>query len=260
MKKSIAILLATAGLAMASSSGMMDITMDSHAYSMEELGLTDIGSKNVTVAMQLDWNTLSGLSSGEYIFKIAGASNQPNTGGTLGMGVAFTGSTLQIGTTTGPSSTFTTSTRLKVTPDLTQDVTLAVLVYTAKEITSNKSTAANIYLYLWGEGSDEPITLQANTSGSTSTSQYATYIAGHGNYTTYINNYDGIDISARLVDKAEVYDEFIDAAKADEIALEIYKNAGIGSGTGTDTTVPEPATATLSLLALGALAARRRRK
>ena len=259
MKKSIAILLASAGLAMAGSSGMMDITMDSHAYSMEELGLTDISSKNVTVAVQLDWKALTGVETDAYIFRIAGDTNR--SGGSLGMGVDYTSTGARLlSMTTGANNTFASSNRLTITPDSTLNVTLAVLVYTAKEVTANKSTAANIYLYLWGEGSDKPITLQANTSGSTSTSQYATYIAGHGNYTTYINNYDGIDISAILVDKAEVYDEFIDATQADEIALEIYKNAGIGSGTGSDTTVPEPATATLSLLALGALAARRRRK
>ena len=256
MKKSIAILLATAGLAMASSSGMMDITMDSHAYSMEELGLTNIGSKNVTVAMQLDWNTLSGLSSGEYIFKVAGdaAANRETQGGTLGMGVAFVNNLLYIGTTTGPNSSFTGSNSLRVAPDLTQDVTLAVLVYTARDHTSANKTDADFYLYLWGEGSDTPLTLTTNTVGSD-----ASYVKGT-NYYSYITNYQGINISANLVDKAEVYDEFIDATKADEIALEIYKNAGIGSGTGTDTTVPEPATATLSLLALAGLAARRRRK
>lgn len=264
MKKTIAILLATAGIAMAGSSGMMDITMDSHAYSMGDLGLTDIGSKNVTVALQLDWKALTGVESDTSIFRIAGDSNRGSSGGTLGMGVDYTstGNRL-ISMTTGVNNNLASNNnvaRLTITPDSTLNVTLAVLVYTAKEVTANTSTAANIYLYLWGEGSDEPITLQANTSGSTSTSQYATYIAGHGNYKTYINNYDGININSILVDKAEVYDEFIDATQADEIALEIYKNAGIGSGTGSDTTVPEPATATLSLLALGALAARRRRK
>lgn len=244
---------------MAGSSGMMDITMDSHAYSMEELGLTDIGSKNVTVALQLDWQTLKGLSSGEYIFKVAGdaAPNRETSGGTLGMGVSFAGeaNTLFIGTTTGPNSTFTTSTSLRVAPDLTQNVTLAVLVYTAKDYTSANKTDADFYLYLWGEGSDTPLTLSTNQVGSN-----ASYVKGT-NYYTYITNYQGINISANLVDKAEVYDEFISATQADAIAREFYDNFNAGSGTGgTDTTVPEPATATLSLLALGALAARRRRK
>ncbi len=231
---------------MAGSSGMMDITMDSHAYSMEELGLTDIGSKNVTVALQLDWQTLKGLSSGEDIFKIAGdaAPNRETSGGTLGMGVGFSGETLQIGTTTGPRSTFTQSNSLRVNPDLTKDVTLAVLVYTAQEHTANTKTDADFYLYLWGEESDTPLT----------------YVKGT-NYYTYITNYQGINISANLVEQAEVYDEFISATQADAIAREFYDNFNAGSGTGgTDTTVPEPATATLSLLALGALAARRRRK
>lgn len=230
---------------MAGSSGMMDITMDSHAYSMGDLGLTDIGSKNVTVAMQLDWKTLTGLDSGDYIFKIAGDTTRPTQGGTLGMGVSFVGeaNTLYIGTTTGPKYTPTTNNNLRVAPDLTQNVTLAVLVYTARDHTSADRTDADFYLYLWGEGSDTPLT----------------YVKGT-NYTTYITNYQGINISALLVDKAEVYDEFIDANQADAIAREFYDNFNAGSGTGSDTTVPEPATATLSLLALGALAARRRRK
>lgn len=242
---------------MAGSSGMMDITMDSHAYSMEDLGLTDIGSKNVTVAMQLDWQTLKGLDSGEYIFKVAGdaAANRETSGGTLGMGVGFSGETLQIGTTTGPNSTFTTSNSLKVAPDLTQNVTLAVLVYTARDHTTANKTDADFYLYLWGEGSDTPLTLSTNGVGSN-----ASYVKGT-NYYTYITNYQGINISANLVEQAEVYDEFISATEADAIAREFYDNFNAGSGTGgTDTTVPEPATATLSLLALGALAARRRRK
>lgn len=245
MKKTIAILLATAGIAMAGSSGMMDITMDSHAYSMEDLGLTDIGSKNVTVALQLDWATLAGLGAGEYIFKIAGESSRGTAGGTLGVGVAFLNDTLHIGTTTGSNSTFTK----RITPDLTQDVTLAVLVYTARDHSTAGKTDADLYLYLWEAGSDTPLTLTTNTQNS------ASYIWGT-NYTTNISTYEGINISINLVDKAEVYDEFIDAAQADAIAFEIYKNAGSGS----DTTVPEPATATLSLLALVGLAARRRRK
>lgn len=255
MKKTLALLLAFAGIASAATE--IDLT-DKWDGSTADISSETFVKGEITLAFLLSPELLTGNSvSDQIIFTLSGVNfgyddADQRVNGTAHIGFCLSNNKIYAHNYNSltdkeghPSSAFCT---LPAAGAGTFEYASFVCTMT----TNNASSLLFGYLYFHDENGDviDGLTIQTSKRGITQTTRFD----------NVNDSYSWLNINEEVVnlDQMEVYNGIV-AGDLSLLAEDLVK-ANLSSTPGTDTTVPEPATATLSLLALAGLAARRRRK
>lgn len=241
MKKTLAILLAAAGMAMGAEKVENLNWIDNKA----ELG--DFGNE-VTVALTLNWVEISKLTDDSFFFKLLEEDTDKIQG--MGMDVAqnsddrYVGSWL-IASNTGKDGgyVYTDAVDMQLSSDW-RSAQYVTLIYTSKLGTDNK-WQMNGYIHMY----DELGKIKQAANGD-SQDEGSKIIPS-------FDEINSITINPLLVGTVEIYKGTMEINEIIETSQRLVNES---MGTGGNGNVPEPTTATLSLLALAGLAARRRRK
>lgn len=236
MKKTIALLLAMAGVAMADQPINLDWTQDSAKLPND----TD----SLTVAYTLDWNAFKNSTGDVHLFSLVDQYEYKHGMGTqdgqfIGSWYAdyFGGGAYEY-----YLLDFDTSEIM-----FTDIPTYCVFIYTFEK--NGDVCSLNEYLYFWDSNKNS---LGQQTVSAEASSDYYPF-----------NIPSSIEINSSYVNKEsfEVYTDVFDETTRLAIAEGFLPSTNPNTpSTPESPAAPEPTTATLSLLALAGLAARRRRK
>ena len=255
MKKTLALLLAFAGIASAATE--IDLTGKWNGSTADISSETFVKGE-ITLAFLLSPELLTGNSvSNQQIFTLSGENyglddNDQTINGTTEVGWCFDSNKIYSYRYNSLLNSPSVTGLLASLPAAgAGDFEYATLVCT---MTTSNASSSKLFGYLYfhdGNGDViDSMTRQSQTRGITQTTKFS----------DVNDSYSQLNINESVVnpDQMVVYNGIV-AGDLSLIAEDLVK-ANLSSTPGTDTTVPEPATATLSLLALAGLAARRRRK
>ena len=237
MKKTIALLLAMAGMAMGENSIDLTGKWSGNTADLSNVSFGD-NEKNITVAFTLNWNELTKVGASkalDYFFYIQDGENQH-----IGQGKekGYIGGhfvTQQFGT-----ELYGAMINVEGAP-ITRAVESVTSIFTLQLV--GGMYEMHNYLYLW----DEEGVLIGDVLSGVETFKF--YKPSEPYFSMLV-----INETFTSSDSIKVYSDIFDETERLAVA-ESFLNSG-----SSDPTIPEPTTATLSLLALSALAARRRRK
>lgn len=234
MKKTIALLLTAAGMAVAAN----DIT-DNITWTSDTTATIATLSGDMSIAFLLNWDEIN-TDKKQTLFTAYGPGSitESEMYG-VGMGIFYSATegydlnSIHVNNSTvNYTNGYTNITEVLKQKEYTS-ITSAVLVYTFDKTQSNTMNGTfGGTLYLWLDSEETPLSIYAGY-------QRDTYV---GSLTNLVFDENRVDTQS-----VRFYDGLI------EDSAEFAKTIRNGS-------IPEPSTATLSLLALAGLAARRRRK
>lgn len=235
MKKTITLLLAAAGVAMAEVTPLTLQWEDGYAASPQGAKYNEYAEgmyNTVTLVVDLNWDALLTDESTETPIFSANAAN----GKYIGMGL-FVGNSKYLDAWINDVDEVDTISFKYSAIDNFRSYTDAAFVFTSYDFKEGKSYF-EAYLYLSADNG-ETYTLELRTNPKKTTA------CDNGGFDTIASfSYD-----SEYVNKMDVYDTYLMPSEH----LEAISKLNTAS-------VPEPTTATLSLLALAGLAARRRRR
>ena len=234
MKKTITLLLAAAGVAMAEVTPLTLQWQDGYAASPKDTNYvyTDSLYNTVTMVADLNWDALlnAGLTNGTFLF----STNDAN-GKNHGMGLYVDGGGKHLDAwVNGKDAYLAIDLKYSVIDDL-ETYTDAALVFTTYDMQSTNSYFEALLYLTADNGETYNLTLEGVTANGYSDGGF--------------DSIASFSFNDEYVDKMDVYNTYLMPGEQLEAIGKLNTPA-----------VPEPTTTTLSLLALAGLAARRRRR
>lgn len=264
MKKTLALLLAFAGIASAATEIDLTDKWDGSTVNIVSETFTD---GQVTLAFMIDPSILSDATPADRrIFTLSGENTNTEVTGTSEIGLCIDQNDLIsyrynsiLNSTAHSGKVVDLINNDNLTLSQQYEFKYASIICTISTVsTGTARSVITAYLSLHDANGDiildsngQQVILNTSTKGGTQTT----------NFTNPSDPYSIFSIDSSIVnqDSVELYNGLIIGEALGQTVTDMVK-ANLSSTPGTDTTVPEPATATLSLLALAGLAARRRRK